>query len=201
VSVAQPAPACRTLSGVTDPLPYLDLHDREAVDLAEAAVRLGITVDAARKRVARGHIPGIKREGKWYALLPIDRSISSQDRPAGQYETGHDRSDRQQSADPTGPGPAADRPDELVAQLRGEIAFLRGEIATLHEANRRKDTIIAALVQRAELPPVNDRSDRSEQSRNNAPPPRQEAPQAPSPRFHDVLVTLRRWLRGAPLRR
>lgn len=43
----------------------------ELVDLMEAAARLGITYDGVRRRLRRGRLHGIKRDGRWLVALPI----------------------------------------------------------------------------------------------------------------------------------
>jgi hypothetical protein len=50
--------------------------------LADAAVRLGISLDAARKRLKRGTLQGEKRQGRWIVWLPLDAAASS-DQGAG----------------------------------------------------------------------------------------------------------------------
>ena len=38
--------------------------------LLDAADRMGLTTEALRKRIQRGSVPGHKRDGQWYAVLP-----------------------------------------------------------------------------------------------------------------------------------
>lgn len=130
----------------------------DAVDVLTAATALGITPDAVRKRLSRGQLAGMKRDGRWLVVLSLPNvPIIARDRT----RTGHDRppvnSDRTADGTATGPDTPADTPaalavyQELVEQFRGEVSFLREEL-------RRKDALIAALVQRpAELArPVSD---------------------------------------------
>ena len=49
--------------------------DAEMVTLAEAAVRLGISPDAARKRLERGTLHGEKRGGRWRVFLGPDAEV------------------------------------------------------------------------------------------------------------------------------
>ena len=45
------------------------IADRGGVPLAEAAARLGLSVEATRKRAQRGTLPAYKLEEHWYVLL------------------------------------------------------------------------------------------------------------------------------------
>ena len=49
--------------------------DAEVVTLAEAAVRLGTSQDAARKRLERGTLHGEKRGGRWRVFLEPDAAV------------------------------------------------------------------------------------------------------------------------------
>ena len=115
--------------------------------LAEAARRLGVTENALRKRAQRGSVPAAKgADGLWYVFIDI---------PDGQAidqatEGGHDQANGQ-AVDQATAGP--DRTDELIASLRAEVGFLRGELTARSEELRRKDHIIAGFVERLpELP-------------------------------------------------
>ncbi len=90
--------------------------------MAQAADQLGVSVDAVRSRIKRGTIAHERAGGRVYVLLDPDQSRPGRDQPT-------------------------DRPDAtntLISQLRGEIEYLR-------EESRRKDHIIAGLVER--IPP------------------------------------------------
>ena len=43
--------------------------DKELVEIASMAGKMGITPDAVRKRIARGTLKATKREGRWYVAL------------------------------------------------------------------------------------------------------------------------------------
>lgn len=45
-----------------------------AVPLAEAAQRLGLSTEAVRKRLERGTLSGVKRGRAWYVLMPDEPS-------------------------------------------------------------------------------------------------------------------------------
>jgi hypothetical protein len=101
------------------------------VTIREAAARLGVTEGAIRKRIQRASLPKEQGEdGRVYVYLPVS----------------HDASREQSRAEPPassslGPDPR----DQLIAQLREEVEAWR-------EESRRKDHIIAGLVER--LPPA-----------------------------------------------
>jgi hypothetical protein len=83
-----------------------DSEQSDRLTLAEAAKRLNITVEAARKRVQRGSLPGYKSDGVWY--ISFDR-----------IDTPTDQDVRQ---------PDSDQDSPMVAQLRAENAFLRSQL-------------------------------------------------------------------------
>ncbi len=76
--------------------------------LDEAAARLGISPDAARKRLERGTLAGEKRDGRWYVQVNTPDAMSGQ--PAGQ------------------PDAMSDTARELVDQLKSENTFLREQL-------------------------------------------------------------------------
>lgn len=158
----------------------------QPIDVLTAAARLGISPDAVRKRIARGQLVGTKRGGRWYALLSVGPDT---DTPAGQIGPDTDR-----TADELRTRPGPDRRDELVEQLRSEIGFLR-------EENRRKDAIIAALVDRPRLlpAPAADRtrpdSGPDTDSRQTADSWPQDANLSGQPPRPSLWTTLRAWWR------
>jgi hypothetical protein len=55
------------------------MNDSSGVPLEEAAQRLGIRVEALRKRLQRGKtLQGYKQNGQWYVILPRDVSTHGQ---------------------------------------------------------------------------------------------------------------------------
>lgn len=112
----------------------------QGIEINAAAKILGISVDAARKRVQRGLLSAYKEGGKWYVVLS-DQDITSKT----------DSKTRQDS-----PEDVQQETSALVEALHDEIVFLRQELAARTEENRRKDHIIAGLTQRIpELPSGN----------------------------------------------
>lgn len=108
---------------------YRGLHmERQRVTVQEAAKRLGVKEPAIRKRIKRGTLQSYREGGRVYVFLDTERS-------AGQ-STGYseERSEERHQ-----------ERDELVEELRRQNEYLR-------EESRRKDHIIAGLVER--LPPA-----------------------------------------------
>ena len=120
----------------------------ELVDLMTAATRLGISYDGVRRRIARGKLRSIKREGHVLVFVP----------PAEPDRTPPDSTpDTVPNTPPNSPPdsteqPAGHPPDgplrELVETLREENRRLWAELEVRTEELRRKDHIIAALTQR-----------------------------------------------------
>ncbi len=95
----------------------------------EAALLLGLSVDAVRKRAERGTLKREKGEdGAVYVLLDST-------------QTGH-RSNGDASGDETATG------QRLVAVLEDQVEHLKRELDARNEELRRKDTIIMTLAQR-----------------------------------------------------
>jgi hypothetical protein len=49
--------------------------------LRDAAAALGLSVEATRKRVARGQLPARKHDGRWLITLPVDGDVQSSPGP------------------------------------------------------------------------------------------------------------------------
>ena len=98
-------------------------QDAAGLSLSDAAVRLGISPDAARKRLERGTLSGVKREGRWTVYLELDA-------------TADNVQDAILDADRTPVDAAADSllpaTRELIEALRSENAFLRSELDVPH---------------------------------------------------------------------
>ena len=128
VSAKLPAMRDRTGDRTSDSPPV-----RTVLSVPEAAERLDLTPDAIRARLHRGTLPGEKRGRQWVVFL--SPTADRQDAPP----------DTQQDTDRIATG-TSDGWAELMAALRSEVDHLR-------EESRRKDHIIAGLVQRLpELP-------------------------------------------------
>jgi hypothetical protein len=139
--------------------------------IAEAAKKLGLTVEAVRHRIRRGSLKAYKDADRWYIVLADDAA------GAGQAANGG----REQAAGGVAgdaAGQVANDHDagqvavyrELVESLRSEVEFLRAESV-------RKDHIIAQLAQR--VPQLS--------------PPTEERHSSVSVPSVDVATTPRRW--------
>ena len=130
--------------------------------VAQAADALGISANAVRMRVRRGSLPSEKDdEGRVWVLVSEDEQESVSDQVSDQHAT-----DQQTN--------------ELTEELREQIAYLKRQVEAEREAHaeesRRKDHIIAALVNRIpELEPGAPPAERPEPAQEP-----QDAPQTGS---------------------
>jgi hypothetical protein len=86
--------------------------DHEALTLQAAAIRLGLSADAVRKRLDRGTLLGTKQDGRWHVYLPV---ASGTDRTEADIRPDTDR-------------------NEAVGLLRSERDWLRSEVERLGAA-------------------------------------------------------------------
>jgi hypothetical protein len=107
--------------------------------VAEAAEALGITMDAVQMQISRGTLLSEEHEGRVYVLL--DDAAT------------HDRSGESEA---------------LISELKNRIRFLEEAAATRDEEIRRRDHIIAGLLDR--MPPAIEPPSRPPGS-TPAPPP------------------------------
>ncbi|MCD6031186.1 MAG: hypothetical protein K0S78_3360 [Thermomicrobiales bacterium] len=127
--------------------------DAEIVSLKEAAVRLGISPDAVRKRLERGTLRGEKRGGRWrVALEPDAQADTDQDGTPDAVRT-----------------PVDAGADSLIARLESEVAFLRSELTDRTEEIRRRDHIIAGLVEQLRALPAGESARDAPQDANTDP--------------------------------
>ena len=102
------------------------------VSVDEAARHLGVTVDAIRKRIARGTIPHERGEhGRVWVILDTDQESASNVQDT----------DRPQS-----------EPDALISEMRRRIHDLRSQLEAERQAHAEARRIIAGLVER--IPPA-----------------------------------------------
>ena len=166
----------------------------------EAADVLGVTVEAVRGRMHRGKYGREKTEdGRVFVLVPADQLPDGQPERSG--ERLGDRSPNGQAN--VKPNVGADPADLLVERLRDEVAFLRAELADrsdalrrreeLHgEEIRRRDHIIAGLVERVPALEAPRGARDAPQTAAEAPDRAEESPVRP-------LEGLRRAQSGAPV--
>ncbi len=98
--------------------------------IKEAAVRLGITDVAVRKRLVRGKLPGYKDEtGQWFVHLPDDLPEPSPSKTADTLLS------------------SAQGTAHVIARLEDEVSYLREELRRERESRdeelRRKDVLLA----------------------------------------------------------
>lgn len=156
---------------------------KDGVELSEAAEILGTTPEAVRKRINRGKLKGYKVDGRWYVILPSGQNLDN-DRTEVDI-IGEFKSENQTGKGKTSPdnGPDGVRTDvDLVQSLKEEVDFLRKElesrreeIAAHAEEIRRKDHIIAGLMQR--IPEL----------------PSQIGENVADEKMQEIAVTLERW--------
>jgi len=120
------------------------MHVSRRLTVSEAADELGISAEAVRSRLKRGTLRSIKEGGTVYVLLPApvedDQTTTGRDQADAHTEPEHDRADDQTST-------RLDLHEELVEELRDQVAFLRRELEARTEEARRKDHIIMSLTQ------------------------------------------------------
>ncbi len=101
----------------------------------EAALLLGLSVDAVRKRAERGTLKREKApDGTVYIVLDIDHAVTSHE---------EDTASRRGTTDE----PAASQ-GALVTSLQDQIDYLRSEMDIRNEELRRKDHLLAAALER-----------------------------------------------------
>jgi hypothetical protein len=101
------------------------------VSVYEAASALGVTVDAIRKRVARGTIPHERDEdGRVWVILDTDQHVASkvQDTDQPQFDTA-----------------------TLISEMRGRIEDLRQQLEAERQGHAEARRLLAAALER--IPP------------------------------------------------
>ncbi len=118
---------------------------RRRLDLKAAAVELGITSEAIRRRAKRGTLPSEKGEdGLLYVWVP---AVS--DGVHDGYDGGtHGVSGSGSHADGVDDRPDLGRPEALLERFEDENGFLRQELERLHRELERKDAILLTMAQR-----------------------------------------------------
>ena len=102
----------------------------------EAALLLGLSVDAVRKRADRGRLKKEKAaDGTVYIILDTPDETSQAETPTGQ-RTSHHMPDAEPST------------RQLVDSLQDQVEYLRGELDIRNEELRRKDHLLAAALER-----------------------------------------------------
>ena len=121
-----------------DPTP--DPTGRVAASATETAERLGISSEAVRMRLKRRTLPGDRDgAGHWRVWLSADQHRPNTDPPPTQRVTEH----------PTQPDPTPR--DALVAHLREDVAFLRGQLTETQTALALRSQELAAERERFDV--------------------------------------------------
>jgi hypothetical protein len=126
-----------------------DTAGRRRLDLKAAAVELGVTSEAIRRRAKRGTIPSEKGEdGLLYVWVPdVSNGVHdvSSTGPHGVSDVGvHGVSDGGIPDQDQGPR----LPEALLERFEDENGFLRQELERLHRELERKDAILLTMAQR-----------------------------------------------------
>ncbi|HEV2121181.1 MAG TPA: hypothetical protein VGW38_00205, partial [Chloroflexota bacterium] len=202
-------------TGQDETRPSVDAEP-ETLDVDAAATRLGITADAVRKRIRRRHLRAFKGpDGQWHILasdLDQPRDMARDTRPDGTGPiTGQDSASlatepaeivavlRDEIQHLRHLVEARDQeierlrstPDPLIAQLRGEVVYLRDELSRAYEALAEERRIIAGLVSRIPqlTSPETTRQDRTGQDVAGdvaSPPATSPQPEQPRRRWWQV---------------
>jgi hypothetical protein len=147
--------------------------DAEVVSLKEAAVRLGISPDAIRKRLERGTLHGEKRAGRWRVFLEPDAEVDA----SGDLDQDATPDARRTPLD-------ASQDSALVAHLEQEITYLRQQLD--HQTR-----ITAGLVEQLRALPPGEPLQGFDPGtlRAEAPAPTPDAPRS-------LIARLRAWIKA-----
>jgi predicted ArsR family transcriptional regulator len=119
----------------------------DGIDIADAAVQLGLTPDGVRKRIQRGKIRGYKAGGRWYVQADSLSAVLDENSTPRQA----DKVDRAAESVWTTRQPKADKQSgavsRLIEALERENQFLKQELDRRADEILRRDQIIAALAQ------------------------------------------------------
>ncbi len=142
----------------------LDSAGRErlplGIPLAEAAVQLGLSIEATRKRAQRGTLTGYKFDGAWYVVLPavqdgqdnIGRTVPTRALPtvlAGVQDGGQGTIEARYRVTPAEIAQVVSRTSaQYLGDLRTVLAEVgqvyEGRIAATEAASAAKDAALAA---------------------------------------------------------
>jgi hypothetical protein len=107
----------------------------EQLTFAEAAARLGLSVDAVRMRAHRGKLATVRIDERTFVLWPQPRQAE---------HLNEQRTERTGSANRS----SVQDDDRLVAALEARIVSLERQLAERTEEIRRRDHIIAGFIER-----------------------------------------------------
>ena len=142
----------------------------------EAALLMGLSVDAVRKRAERGTLKREKApDGTVYILLDVDQPMTG--RSTSQQSTGDETTTSQST---------------LVDSLNEQVEYLRRELEIRNDELRRKDHLLAAVLERVptiEPPEMPEASESAGETSDSIERSTTEGPQEP------ITQHERGWLR------
>ncbi len=110
---------------------------QDMVDIGTAAVRMGVTPEAVRKRISRGTIPATKQDGRWYIVQDgiqdavLDASSTSGVGRPVQDTVRYPGQDVQDNR--------PDGRDTLVAELQDRVDNLQDQLRVMNQALTSRD--------------------------------------------------------------
>jgi hypothetical protein len=110
--------------------------DGEIVTIAEAASRLGISQEAARKRIQRKRLGSVETQNGLMAVLPPDFLELERRALSRQSETGGEASGHDETAIVKAEDKAITQVLRRFEAQAGQIALLKAEVADLKEENK-----------------------------------------------------------------
>ncbi len=147
------------------------------IPLAAAAVHLGLSIEATRKRAQRGTLTGYKFDGAWYVVLPnvqdgqavAGRTVPTLDRdtvlPDGQDTGQDDGQDTIEAHYRVTPAAIEQAVSRTSAQYLGDLRTVLAEVGKVYEGQlAAKDETIAT--QREALAELRRRAEAAEEERD-----------------------------------
>jgi hypothetical protein len=193
------------LSCMTDPTDRPKATDRptEALTVAQAAERLGVTTNAVWQRLKRGTLTKAEESGPDGEALVLFSVTDMENRRQGRKTARQRPTDRPTQADrPTELTDRGAEAERLIARLEADNAYLRGLLDAEIEARRRADHLLAGALERLAALPATTATESSSVdatvAHSDGPgraKPRDMEPDAVTPAASPLSRFLR-WLRG-----
>ncbi len=131
-----------------------DTSTSQRYTVHEAALLLGLSVDAVRKRADRGKLKKEKApDGTVYIILDTSEQTSHTETTT-EHSTSHHTTDDEAST------------SQLVGSLQDQVQYLRSELEIRNEELRRKDHLLAAALER--IPAIEAPADDSSEPRESS---------------------------------
>jgi hypothetical protein len=142
-----------------------DTAGRRRLDLKTAALEMGVTSEAIRRRAKRGTLPSEKGEdGLLYVWVPAVSDGVHDVSDNGPHGVSNGGVHAGEADDPS----ASHLPEALLERFEDENGFLRQELERLHKELERKDAILLTMAQRIpELEPSSEPRESSVPSSEN----------------------------------